>query len=74
MLSDINLRQLIDKPARPGDNATIIDHIVTNVDDLQVQWVVVSVDISDRNMVTLQAHLPRSRNQPPLHQSDHCAT
>ena len=64
MLSDINLHQLIDKLTRPGDNATIIDHIVTNVDDLQGRWVVVPVDVSDHNMVTLQTHLPRSRNQP----------
>ena len=65
MLSDINLHQLIDKPTRPGYNATIIGHIVINVDDLQGRWVVVPVDISYHNMVTLQTHLPRNQPPPP---------
>ena len=65
MLSNINLHQLIDKPKRPWHKATIIDQIVTNVDDLQGRWVVVPVDISDHNMMSFQTHLPRPRNTPP---------
>ena len=60
MFSDLNLHQLIHQPTRHGDPGTIIDHIITNLPDLQQHAAVVAAHFSNHEMVTLEAALRRS--------------
>ena len=64
MLSDLNLHQLIHQPTRLGDPGTIIDHIITNLPDIQQHAAVVAAHISDHEMVTLEALQRNSRLAP----------
>ncbi|KAF0304473.1 hypothetical protein FJT64_023700 [Amphibalanus amphitrite] len=52
LLNDLSLSQLITTPTRPGSNATLIDHIITNSPELTTDAEVTPVNISDHDLVT----------------------
>ena len=64
VLNDLNLFQLVDTPTHLEPSASLLDHIITSVPDLESAVSVLPVPIADHLTIILRAPFKRQRSRP----------
>ena len=64
MLQDFNLNQLIKEPTYPAATPSLLDHIITDVPEIETKSRVVAVNISDHHLIQLEIPFHRIKQKP----------